>query len=171
MVIAMSNKRRNIRILFVYYRLSSFVRCDLEILKRYFDVKSLHIQTFRNPLNILRLFVGVLHADLTYTWFAGTNARAYGVRSTFFVRVDVARSGKDQGVLKRLVDGGWEVGLHLINTVGDSRLPSPMSELELLQSFIGQQVYGVTPCGKTIRFKGEVTWRVMANLNLKPKLL
>lgn len=56
----------------------------------------------------------------------------------FFVRVDVVRSGKDQRVLKRLVDGGWEVGLHLINTVGDSRLPSPLGELELLQSFIGQ---------------------------------
>jgi glycosyltransferase involved in cell wall biosynthesis len=70
----MSNRRRNIRILFVYYQLSSFVRCDLEILKRYFDVKSLQIQTFRNPMNILRLFVGVLHADLAYTWFAGTNA-------------------------------------------------------------------------------------------------
>jgi len=75
-----------------------------------------------------------------------------------FVRVDVVRSGKDQRVLKRLVNNGWEVGLHLINTVGDSRLPPPMSELELLQSFIGQQVYGVTPCGKTIGFKGEVTW-------------
>jgi hypothetical protein len=72
----------------------------------------------------------------------------------------VARSGKDQSVLKRLVDGGWEVGLHLINTVGNSRLPSPKSELELLQSFIGQQVYGMTPCGKTIGFKGEVTWRL-----------
>jgi hypothetical protein len=90
----------------------------------------------------------------------------YGVRSTFFVRVDVVRSGKDQSVLKRLVDGGWEVGLHLINTVGDSRLPSPKSELKLLQSFIGQQVYGVTPCGKTIGFKGEVTWRVMDSLGL-----
>jgi hypothetical protein len=62
----------------------------------------------------------------------------YGIRSTFFVHVDVVRSGKDQRVLKRLVDGGWEVGLHLINTVGDSRLPSPLGELELLQSFIGQ---------------------------------
>jgi len=70
----MSRDGRNIRILFVYYQLSSFVRCDLEILKRHFDVKSLHIPTFRNPLDILRLFVGVLHADLVYTWFAGTNA-------------------------------------------------------------------------------------------------
>ncbi len=70
----MSRGARSIRILFVYYRLSSFVRCDLEILKRHFDVKSLQIPSFRNPLNILRLFVNILHVDLVYTWFADTNA-------------------------------------------------------------------------------------------------
>ncbi|MBX5321185.1 glycosyltransferase family 4 protein [Candidatus Bathyarchaeota archaeon A05DMB-3] len=60
--------------MFVYYQLSSFVRCDLEILKRHFDVKDLRISTFRNPLNILKLFWGLLVCDLVYTWFAGTNA-------------------------------------------------------------------------------------------------
>ena len=66
--------RAKIRILFVYYQLSSFVRCDLEILKRHFDVKELRISTFRNPLNILKLFLGIARVDLVYTWFAGTNA-------------------------------------------------------------------------------------------------
>lgn len=54
------------------------------------------------------------------------------VRSTFFVRVDVVRSDKDRHVLKRIADDGWEIGLHLINTVNDSRLLSPEGELKLL---------------------------------------
>jgi hypothetical protein len=39
--------------------------------------------------------------------------------------------------------------------------------LERLQKFLGQSVYGVTPCGKTIGFKGDVTWRIMDSLDLK----
>ncbi len=46
--------------------------------------------------------------------------KKYGIRSTFFVRIDVVRSDKDCVVLRRIVDGGWEIGLHLINTIGDS---------------------------------------------------
>lgn len=53
----------------------------------------------------------------------------YGVRSTFFVRVDVVRSDKGCGALKCVVDDGWEVALHLINTVGDSSLPSARVDL------------------------------------------
>lgn len=67
-------RRAKIRILFVYYQPSSFVRCDLEILRRYFDVIELRIQTFRNPLNILKVLLGTARADLVYTWFAATNA-------------------------------------------------------------------------------------------------
>ena len=72
------------------------------------------------------------------------------VRSTFFVRVDVVRSDKDRRVLKRIADEGWEIGLHLINTVNDSRLLSPEGELKLLRKLLGVPIYGVTPCGSTI---------------------
>jgi len=90
----------------------------------------------------------------------------YDVRSTLFVRVDVVRSDKDCSALRRIVDGGWEVALHLINTIGDSGLPSPRGELELLKKLVAVPVYGVTPCGKTIGFKGDVTWRTMDSLGL-----
>ena len=93
--------------------------------------------------------------------------KKYGVRSTFFVRVDVIRSRKDREVLRRIVDEGWEVGLHLINTVGDPKLPSPKGELELLKKLVGAPIYGVTPCGKTIGFKGDVTWKTMDSLGLE----
>lgn len=90
----------------------------------------------------------------------------YGVRSTFFVRVDVIRSDKDCAVLRRIVDDGWEVALHLINTIGDSRLPSHRGELELLKKLVDIPIYGVTPCGKTIGFKGDTTWRTMDSIGL-----
>lgn len=69
-----THSAKKIRILFVYYQLSSFVRSDLEILKKYFDVKELETPTFRNPLNILKMFLWTARVDLVYTWFAGTNA-------------------------------------------------------------------------------------------------
>ncbi|MGQ9507703.1 MAG: glycosyltransferase family 4 protein, partial [Candidatus Bathycorpusculaceae bacterium] len=34
----------------------------------------LMVPTFRNPLNILKLFLEIARVDLVYTWFAGTNA-------------------------------------------------------------------------------------------------
>lgn len=67
-------EKPRVRILFVCYQLSSFVRCDLEILKRHFEVKELRVPTFRNPLNILKMLWEIARVDLVYTWFAGTNA-------------------------------------------------------------------------------------------------
>lgn len=74
--------REDIKILFVYARahMSSFVRRDLEILERHFDVKKLKITTFlvprrdRDPLVFLRLLRGIMWADMVYSWFANLNA-------------------------------------------------------------------------------------------------
>jgi len=93
--------------------------------------------------------------------------KKYRVRSTFFVRVDIIRSRKDCEVLRAIVDDGWEVGLHLINTVNSRELPSPKDELKLLKKLVGVPIYGVTPCGKTIGFKGDVTWKTMDSLGLE----
>jgi len=113
----MSRRRMKIKILFVYYRLSSFVRCDLEILKKHFDVKNLQIPTFRNPLNILRLFVGVIHADLVYTWFAGTNA-------FFIVLFSILLRKKSVVVL-----GGYEVAY--LPEIGYGSLLSPFGRVKV----------------------------------------
>jgi len=93
--------------------------------------------------------------------------KKYDVKSTFFVRVDVVRSDEDKRVLKRIADEGWEIGLHLINTINDSGLLSSEGELKLLKKLLGVPIYGVTPCGSTVGFKGDVTWRVMDSLGLK----
>ena len=89
----------------------------------------------------------------------------YGVRSTFFVRVDVL-SDSDCRVLKQIASRGWEIGLHLINTVNGSELLPPEDELKLLKKLLDVPIYGVTPCGHTIGFKGDVTWKVMDFLGL-----
>jgi hypothetical protein len=90
-----------------------------------------------------------------------------GVRSTLFVRVDVVRSDKDKRFLKALAADGWEIGLHLINTVNDSGFLSPEEELKRLKELLDVPIYGVTPCGTTFGFKGDVTWRIMDSLGLK----
>lgn len=93
--------------------------------------------------------------------------KKYDVKSTFFVRVDIVHSDKDKRILKKIADEGWEIGLHLINTINDSKLLSPETELNLLKKLVAVPIYGVTPCGSTIGFRGDVTWRVLSSLGLK----
>jgi len=90
----------------------------------------------------------------------------YHVRSTFFVRIDIVRSEKDRRLLKEITDRDWEIGLHLINTINDSRLATPMDELKRLRRLVSAQIHGVTPCGTTIGFEGDVTWKTMDSLGL-----
>lgn len=76
----MSYSKRTIRILFVYSALLSFVRTDLEILRKHFNVKKMKVETFfvprrgRKPLTFLQLLKEILWADIAYTWFADANA-------------------------------------------------------------------------------------------------
>jgi len=91
--------------------------------------------------------------------------KKYNVKSTFFTRVDALKSERSRNYLLSLQDEGWEIALHLINTINTSKYPSASEELDILRSF-GFKVYGVSPCGKTIGFKGEKTWRVMDTLGL-----
>jgi hypothetical protein len=120
-----------------------------------------------------RMFVGLRHdLDTVYGLRWGlpkiiSIEKKYDVKSTFFVRVDVVRSDRDKRVLKEIADDGWEIGLHLINTVNDSALMSPEEELKLLIKLLEVPIYGVTPCGSTIGFKGDVTWRIMDSLGLE----
>lgn len=68
--------RQRPRILFVYSGLSSFVRTDMEILERHFNVRKMKVTTFlvprrgRSPLAFLRLFRGILWCDVAFSWWA-----------------------------------------------------------------------------------------------------
>lgn len=88
-------------------------------------------------------------------------------RSTFFVRVRLLRGHLDRvRVLEELQDDGWEIGLHLDNTVASPKDPPPQEELEELIQ-LGFRVHGVTPHGGLYGFQGRVTWEVMDSLGLE----
>ena len=84
-------------ILFVYTNLSSFVKNDLEILKRHFDVKEIQWTRTRDIKNMLRIIWHILRTDLSFIWFAGGHA----ARVVFFSKL----FGKKSIV----VVGGYEV--------------------------------------------------------------
>ena len=72
---------RKIKILFVCTSKLSFIRKDLELLRKHFDVKVMDyfILSIRGrPKDTLRtiftLIKGILWADLTFSWFASTQA-------------------------------------------------------------------------------------------------
>jgi len=63
--------KEEIKILFVYPALGSFIRKDLEILEKHFHVKKMKV--IMSPLTVLRLLKGILWADVVYTWFIKLN--------------------------------------------------------------------------------------------------
>jgi len=89
--------RGKIKILFVYPDLSSFVKTDLEILKRHFDVIPYQWTRTRDLKNILRVIWHILRTDLSFVWFAGGHA----ARVVFFSKLFRKKS--------IVVVGGYEV--------------------------------------------------------------
>ena len=59
------------KILFIHYSFSSFIKNDLEILKKHFDVKTIR---WRGKRDLLKIAFNVLKSDITFTWFAGDHA-------------------------------------------------------------------------------------------------
>lgn len=68
-------KNFKIKILFISAApITDFVKCDLDILKKQFDLKVIKWAGLINPLVLLRMISGVLWADTTFSWFADLNA-------------------------------------------------------------------------------------------------
>ncbi|MDW8040703.1 MAG: glycosyltransferase family 4 protein [Nitrososphaerota archaeon] len=126
-------RRAKIKILFVYYKLASFVRSDLEILRRHFDVKELEIPTFRNPFNILKLFLWTARVDLVYTWFAGTNA---------FFAVLFSKLLRKKSLV---VIGGYDVAY--VPEIGYGSLLSPLERVKV--KFVLRHASMVLPVSKS----------------------
>lgn len=58
------------RVLFLYSQLPSFIRRDLEILQKHFEVKKLRIASFKKPSAYWRLLKAILRNDVVYCWSA-----------------------------------------------------------------------------------------------------
>ena len=75
-----NNHTRKIKILFVYSTLLSFIRRDLDILEKHFDVKRMKIITLHilrrhsDSLIFFKLLKEILQADIVYSWFANWSA-------------------------------------------------------------------------------------------------
>ena len=117
------------------------------------------------------MYIGLRH-DIDNEWAITKGVpkiialeKKYNVKSTFFTRVDALKTENSRSYLLSLQDEGWEIALHLINTIDSPAYEPAIKELETLKSF-GFRIRGVSPCGKTIGFKGEQTWRVMDRLRL-----
>lgn len=82
------------KITFVYYDYSSFVRQDFEILSRHFDVDRVQ---YRNPVDALRMLSSISRSDLTFSWFASGHS---------FLSVSLSRMLGKRSVV---VAGGFDV--------------------------------------------------------------
>jgi len=89
--------RQKIKILFVYPYLSSFIKADLEILQRHFDVIPHQWTRTRDIKNILRVIRYFLRTDLSFIWFAGGHAARVVFLSKLFRKKSI------------VVVGGYEV--------------------------------------------------------------
>jgi len=92
--------------------------------------------------------------------------KRHQIKSTIFVRPDILKNNADISFLQHLEKDGWEIGLHLRNTVGRRDMPSPKEELKFLRENVKIKVHGVTPCGAVIGYKGDITWRTLDSLGL-----
>ena len=55
------------KIVFIYYDFSSFVKQDYEILSKHFEVEKVN---YRTPKDIFKMARAIFNSDLTYAWFA-----------------------------------------------------------------------------------------------------
>ena len=93
-----SDEKYKIKILFISaVPITDFLKSDLELLKRHFNVKVIKWGSLKNPKFLLKMIKGVLWADLTFSWFAGTHA---------FLAVRLSKIFRKKAIV---VVGGYEV--------------------------------------------------------------
>ena len=106
------------KILFVRTSKSSFIQKDIELLRKYFDVKIIDFVLSRENLKStfitpFKIFTGVLWADLTFSWFAGTHA---------FWAVRLSKIFRKKSIV---VVGGYEVAK--VPEIGYGAMSNPRS--------------------------------------------
>jgi glycosyltransferase involved in cell wall biosynthesis len=82
------------KIAFIYYDFSSFVKQDYEILSKHFDVEKV---SYRRPKDIFKIARAIFNSDLTYSWFASGHS---------FIAVLISKMLNRRSIV---VAGGYDV--------------------------------------------------------------
>lgn len=97
-------QQQNIKIAFVYYSFSSFVKNDYEILSKYFDVNKVN---YRSIWNIFNIMIAVLKSDISFSWFAEGHAFLAVLFSKIFRKKSIViAGGGDVAAVPKINYGG-----------------------------------------------------------------
>jgi glycosyltransferase involved in cell wall biosynthesis len=119
----MLSSQRKLKVLFVHSAMTTFVRNDLKLLQKHFNVRSLDVTLFLVPRRgrdwfaYLRLLKGVLWADVVYAWWADLNAFFIVLFCLFFSKKSI------------IVVGGYEVAY--VPGINYGTLLAPIGRIEV----------------------------------------
>lgn len=98
------------KIAFIYYDFSSFVRQDFEMLSRHFQVEKAN---YRKPLDILRIAGSIWRSDVSFAWFASGHSFLSVLLSKIMgKRSIVVAGGYDVAFAPEIGYGQYTLGWH-----------------------------------------------------------
>jgi glycosyltransferase involved in cell wall biosynthesis len=98
------------KIAFIYYHFSSFVRQDFEILSRHFQVEKVN---YRKPLDVLRIAGSIWRSDASFAWFAsGHSFLAVLLSKMMGKKSIVVAGGYDVAFAPEISYGQYTLGWH-----------------------------------------------------------
>ena len=98
------------KIAFIYYDFSSFVKQDYEMLSNHFDVKKVN---YRTPKDIFKIARTISNSDLTYSWFASGHSFLSVLLSKIMGKKSiVVAGGYDVAFAPEIGYGQYTLGWH-----------------------------------------------------------
>ena len=118
------------RIAFVYYNLSSFVRRDCEILSRHFRVEKI---MYRRPFDIVKIAASIWRSEISFSWFAsGHSFIAVLISKLLGKKSVVVAGGYDVAYAPEIGYGqytqGWQKRIYADNALKHADLVLAVSE-------------------------------------------
>lgn len=83
-------KEYSIKVAFVYYSFSSFIKSDYEVLSKHFNVNKIN---YRRVWDAFRIMIAVLKSDVSFSWFAGGHAFLMVLFSKIFRKKSIVIAG------------------------------------------------------------------------------
>lgn len=106
----MKKLKDKISILFVYSPVRSFIKKDLEILQRHYDVTPIQ---YKGKRDIPKIAMGVYNSDLSFIWFAGDHAAVTVFFSLLFGKKSIVIvGGYDVAYIPEINYGQFTLGWH-----------------------------------------------------------